>query len=242
VTVWSSGPCPAPSPGAASIARWTKSSASATAVSSGRPSASPAVTAAERVQPVPWVEVVSSRACEKCRIPSGVTSTSVRVPPSSGEVPAFHQRGRGAEAEQGLAGALHRGHVVDHAAGEHGGLVEVGRHQRRQRQQAVADDVLRLGAEQAVARGRDHDRIEHQRLPAVFADRLGHEPDDARLGEHAGLERRGRQVFGQRGELLADHRLAHRLHCPTPRVFWAVSATMTEVPNTPNCWNVLRSA
>ena len=28
----------------------------------------------------------------------------------------------------------------------------------------------------------------------------------------------------------------------TPRVFCAVSATMTDVPNTPNCWNVLRSA
>src|SRR5204863_8670446 len=55
VTVWSRGPWPAPSPGASSMARWTKSSASATAVSSGRPSASPAVTAADRVQPVPWV-------------------------------------------------------------------------------------------------------------------------------------------------------------------------------------------
>ena len=28
----------------------------------------------------------------------------------------------------------------------------------------------------------------------------------------------------------------------TPTVFCAVRATMTEVPNTPNCWNVLRSA
>jgi hypothetical protein len=28
----------------------------------------------------------------------------------------------------------------------------------------------------------------------------------------------------------------------TPRVFWAVRATMTDVPKTPNCWNVLRSA
>ncbi len=28
----------------------------------------------------------------------------------------------------------------------------------------------------------------------------------------------------------------------TPRVFWAVSAAITDVPYTPNCWNVLRSA
>ena len=28
----------------------------------------------------------------------------------------------------------------------------------------------------------------------------------------------------------------------TPRVFCAVSATMTDVPKTPNCWKVLRSA
>ncbi len=28
----------------------------------------------------------------------------------------------------------------------------------------------------------------------------------------------------------------------TPRVFWAVRATMTDVPKTPNCWKVLRSA
>ena len=32
------------------------------------------------------------------------------------------------------------------------------------------------------------------------------------VGEHAGLERRGRQVLGQRGELRGDHGLGHRLH------------------------------
>ena len=38
--------------------------------------------------------------------------------------------------------------------------------------------------------------------------------------------------------------LAASLACTarTPRVFCAVSATITEVPKTPNCWNVLRSA
>ena len=75
--MWLSGPCPLPSPGAAAIARWTKSSASSTAVSSGRPSASPAVIAAESVQPVPWVDVVSMRGWVKWRIPPGVTRTSV---------------------------------------------------------------------------------------------------------------------------------------------------------------------
>jgi len=32
------------------------------------------------------------------------------------------------------------------------------------------------------------------------------------------------------------------IHRATPRVFWAVIAVITEVPNTRKCWNVLRSA
>ena len=100
--------------------------------------------AAESVQPVPWVDVVSMRGWVKWRMPSGVTSTSVSH--VAGEMAALDQRGGGAEPQQRLAGTLHGGRVVDHAAGEDRRLVEIGRNQRGQRQQALADDVLGFGA------------------------------------------------------------------------------------------------
>ena len=57
-----------------------------------------------------------------------------------------------------------------------------------------------------------------------------------------GLERRGRKIFGERREL--SRTIAGGTGCTdrTPRVFCAVSATITDVPCTPNCWKVLRSA
>src|SRR2546425_1278210 len=76
------GLSPLPGPGAAAIARCTKSSASATAISSGRPRAGPAVTAADSVHPVPCVDVASSRGRVKRRTVASVTSTSVSSAPS----------------------------------------------------------------------------------------------------------------------------------------------------------------
>ena len=70
------------------------------------PRARPAVIAAERVQPVPWVEVVTIRGRVKRRTPAGVTRTSVIT--SACEVSALDQRGTGAELEQPPAGRLHR--------------------------------------------------------------------------------------------------------------------------------------
>src|SRR5213595_606825 len=81
-TKWFRGPCPLPSPGAAAIARCTKSSASSTARSNGRPWASPAVMAAESVHPVPCVEVVSRRGRLKRRTAPSLTRRSTTWSPA----------------------------------------------------------------------------------------------------------------------------------------------------------------
>ena len=132
----------------------------------------------------------------------------------TGQVAAFDQRGPRAEANQAYAGPLHGRDVVDHPAGQDGGLVQVGRYQRGQGKQILPEHLLRLGGEQTSPRAGDHDRIHHQRCPSIFTNGAGDAADDGRLREHAGLEGRRRQVLGQCGELGADHRFGDHFDRP----------------------------
>ena len=85
---------------------------------------------------------------------------------SSGEVPALHQHRAGAHVQHHRAGALHLRHVAHLEPGQQRRFIQVGRHQRGERQQPVADHLLGVDREQPVARGGDHDRVHHQRRPA----------------------------------------------------------------------------
>ncbi len=133
-----------------------------------------------------------------------------RVP---AHMPTLDQDGPRAEAEQRRAGALHGEDVVHGEPGEDRGLVEVGRHQRGERQQHLTEHRFGVGGEQPLPRRADHDRIDHQRAPSGGADRPTHLADQRRIGEHAGLHGIGRKVLRQRGELGRHHRGRHGLDC-----------------------------
>lgn len=122
-----------------------------------------------------------------------------------GEMASFDQDGSGTETQQRRGRTLQSRHVMNHAAGQDRRFVYIGGYQGGQRKQVVADDLFGLGCQQTCTRGGYHDRIDHQRRPAVLPDGARHPPDHAGLGKHAGLERVGRQVFRQRGELGTDH-------------------------------------
>ena len=197
--------------------------------SSGCPSASPAVTAAERVQPVPCVEVVGTRGCEKRWAPSRVTRTSTstspgRCPPLTSTAPRPRPRIRRPAAS--IEAASRTSICARMAASS-----QVRRHDRGEGQQRLADHRLGVRFEQPVARGGDHHRIHDEPGPSVAADRVGHRRDERGAGEHAGLHGGRRQVLGDGGELVAAPWPAGTACTErTPRVFCAVSATMTEVP------------
>jgi RNA methyltransferase, TrmH family len=118
----------------------------------------------------------------------------------------------GTEAQQGGCGALHGWHVVDYPAGQDCRLIYVRGYERCKGQQIVSDDILRLGSEKPGTRGGNHDRIHHKRSPPVLPNRACYLSHDGWLRQHASLESRGRQVFGECGELSADHRLRDSFH------------------------------
>ena len=105
-----------------------------------RPRASPAVIAAESVQPVPWVDVVSMRGRRKWIDAFGGHQDVGDL--VALEVAALDERGRGAASSSAWPARSIVGHVVHGAAGEDRRLVEVGGHQRGERQQQLADDRL----------------------------------------------------------------------------------------------------
>lgn len=106
---------------------------------------------------------------------------------------------------------------MDHAAGQNRRLIDVRCNQRSERQQVVADYVLRLRRQQASPRSGHHDWVHHQRGPAVLADRPGYLAYHTSLGQHPRLDGRGRQVFSQCGELGADHRFGDGLDRAHPQ-------------------------
>jgi RNA methyltransferase, TrmH family len=133
------------------------------------------------------------------------------------QVASLDQDRTGSEPQQCRSGALHRGHVMNHAPREDRGLIDVGRHQGSQGKQVVADDFFGLDREQTGAGGRDHDWVHDQRSPPVFPDGASDATDNAGLRQHAGLERGWGKVFGQRRELRGDHRIGDGLHRAHPQ-------------------------
>ncbi len=143
------------------------------------------------------------------------------------QVPTLDHRPLRAEGVQGLGRAAGGG-VVDHLdAGDEAHLVEVRRHQRRDRDEGVPDGVERLGVQQRIAvHGRAH-RVHHQRDGAVAADahlgaHLRDGLDDRGGREHAGLGGRDADVLDDAAHLRGDrlrrdlvktadaHRVLHR--------------------------------
>ena len=124
------------------------------------------MTAAESVQPVPWVEVVATLGCvEPARRPRRDQHVHHDLVPV--EVPSLDQRGAGAE----LAGA--RGRRAPSSRGRAPSvptrmrrLLEVGRHQRREGERARCGRLLGVGVEQPVAGGGDHHGVEDIASPA----------------------------------------------------------------------------
>jgi hypothetical protein len=129
---------------------------------------------------------------------------------AAGEMTSLDENRRGAESKHCDCGAFHRRDVMNYAAGQDRRFVDVRGNQRRKRKQILADDVLRLGGEQARAGCRNHDGIHDEWTPPVLPDRSSHLTDHGGFGEHAGLESRGRQVFGQSSELGRDHPFGNR--------------------------------
>ncbi len=121
------------------------------------------------------------------------------------EVPSLDEGGAGAEPQQRCTGPFHRRPIVHHAAGQDRGLVQIRGDQRGERNQILSHYLFGLGAEEPGSRGGHHDRIDHERSPAVLPDRARNQPDQRRLGQHAGLERRGGKILRQCGELFGDH-------------------------------------
>jgi len=121
------------------------------------------------------------------------------------EVPSLDEGGAGAEPQQRCTGSFHRRAIVHHAAGQDRGLVQVWGDQRGEREQILSHYLFGLGTEEPGPRGGHHDRIDHERSPAVFPDCARYQPDQRGLGQHAGLERGRRKILRQCGELFGDH-------------------------------------
>ena len=102
------------------------------------------------------------------------------------------------------------------AASSRLGVTSAARGNRSSRITSSASVVSRPGAG-----GGDHDRIDYQGGPAVFPDGPGHQANQARLGQHPGLERGRRQVLRQGNELCANHGFGHRLHGADPERYSA---------------------
>lgn len=125
---------------------------------------------------------------------------------------ALHQGGPGSQFEQTAAGLLHVHVVLYLEIGEDRGFIEVGRDDVGQGHQPVSEHGFGFTIEQSVTRGGDHDRVADQVGPAVALNRLGNQPHQTRGCQHAGLERGGRQVARQRGELVLDHLPGDRVY------------------------------
>ncbi len=184
------------------MARCTKSRASATACSRGRPRARPAATAADRVHPVPWVDAVAMRGRVKRRAApchdEHVHDLLAR------QVAPFDERGTGTLRHDVPSCPFHLIRRRDVPSHQDAGLVEVGRDEGGERHEPLGDEALGVAVEQPVARRRDHDRIEHVLRQAALRDAGGHRVHQLRRSEHARLDRRRREIVGDGVDLLAD--------------------------------------
>ena len=91
------------------------------------------------------------------------------------------------------------------------GLVEVGRDERGERDEARLHGRDGVGREQGGAAGGDHDRIDDRRDAGSF-DEVRDGDDDLGVEQHAGLERLGSEVRGDLRALLGDERRRRSLH------------------------------
>jgi len=121
-----------------------------------------------------------------------------------------------AELHERPAGALHVVGGADVSAYEDRGFVEIRGHQRGERHEPPHNQLLGITVEQAIARRRDHDGVEHVVREPPPRDAVRHRPDEARGPEHPRLHRAGRQVVGQRVELAGDELGRDRLPPPNP--------------------------
>src|SRR5439155_10788708 len=119
--------------------------------------------------------------------------------------------------QQGAAGVLHFVRGAHVCTGEDPCLVEVRRHERRQRNQSPGDQLLRLARQQPVSGGRHHDGVEHVVGEPVPLNPGGDGLDQLGVAEHPAFDRGGRQVLGDRVELAGDQRGGQCLPGEHPR-------------------------
>jgi heat shock protein HtpX len=119
-------------------------------------------------------------------------------------VPALHQHGARAEREQapGLAHHLILGRRFRRIE-QRGRLGQVRSYDDGERHEPRAHRFHRVGFEQAVARCRDHDRVEHDRRSAMRRQPFGHRLDDGRVPQHPDLHRADGEVGEHRVDLRA---------------------------------------
>jgi len=120
----------------------------------------------------------------------------------AGDVAALEKGGVDARLEDRVASLASR-LLVDHGdVGQYLGLVDVGRRQRRLAEQVFVG-AFGFGLEQAIAGGRDHHGIDHER-ELELARAVGDGPNDVRGREHSRLRRADREVVGDGRELGLD--------------------------------------
>ncbi|MCW0424680.1 hypothetical protein NB713_002623 [Xanthomonas sacchari] len=122
------------------------------------------------------------------------------------QVAALEQHRLRARLQQRGGGALGVVGGVDRAAEQQLRFRHVRRHQRRQRQQALAQRVQGIVLQQLGAAGGHHHRVQHHPRWAIFFQRIGDQVDHLGVGEHAELDRADVEV-GEAGiDLCAQER------------------------------------
>ena len=194
-----------------------------------RPLARPAAIADDSVQPVPWVFWVATRGAARRGTPCGLDQ---EVDASgAAAVAALDQHRAGAEREQALGLRAHRGFVGgDRRVEQRRGLRQVRRDQERARDQQRRSASTAARIEQPVARGRDHDGIEHHVVCAVPVE-PGATASMVAACDSMPIFTAPTARSENTASICAAMKSGGTSWMPaTPKVFCAVSAVITEAP------------
>ncbi len=131
---------------------------------------------------------------------------------SSLEMPALHEGRPSAQVEESTRGLRQVTRSLDGQARQNMRLMEVGGHDRSQRDELPSDRVLGLAIEETLSTGRGHHRVEHVVGQPILVDRLRYGLHQVRVGEHAGLDGVRRNVRGHGSNLCEDHFGGYGMH------------------------------
>ena len=232
----STGPSPAPSSTSpCSTARDAAAAAPRAASTSDSPRASSAASVAECVQPAPCVAATSCRA-------TGISTCVVAVEEMVDRgvaVPAGDDRPRPRRARAAAPRARARGASTP---GERLRLHQVRRHDRRERKEPRDERIDGIVLEQLRAGARDHHGVDDERNADAARDspRPSRSARARRASPSSRRRRRGRRR--RRRAAARTNAGGSSWIAVTPTVFWAVSATSTDMPCAPAAANAFRSA